>query len=40
MKKTAINKQILDRCTPSLFTIRQESQSFNKVLLGQKQLID
>ena len=39
-KKTTItNKQILNGCTPCLFTIRQEGMSFNKAWLGQKQSI-
>ena len=29
-KKTTTNKQILNECTPCLFTIRQEGMSFNK----------
>ena len=39
-KKTTTNKQILNGCIPCLFTMRQEDQSFNKALLGQKQSID
>ena len=36
MKKAATtNKQILNGWTPFLFTMREEDQSFNKVLLGQ-----
>ena len=33
-------KQIVNGCTHCLFTMRQESQSFDKALLGQKQLFD
>ena len=40
MKKTTTNKQILSGCTPCLFTIRQVGQSFDKALLGQKQIFD
>ena len=29
------NKQILNGCTPCLFTMRQEDQLFDKALLGQ-----
>ena len=36
-KKTTSDKQILNSCNPCLFTLRQEGQSFNKALLGQKQ---
>ena len=39
-KKTTKTKQIVNGCTPCLFTMRQEGQSFNKALLGQKQLFD
>ena len=34
-EKTTTNKQILNGCTPCLFTMRQEGQSFDKALLGQ-----
>ena len=40
MKKTAKTKQIVNGCTPCLFTMRQEGQSFNKALVGQTQLFD
>ena len=36
-KKTTSDKQILNSFNPCLFTLRQEGQSFNKALLGQKQ---
>ena len=39
-EKTTANKQILNGCTPSSFTMRQEGQLFNKALLGEKQLSD
>ena len=29
------NNQTLNECTPSLLTMRQEDQSFDKALLGQ-----
>ena len=32
-KKNNKQKQILNGCTPCLFTMRQEDQSFDKVLL-------
>ena len=38
MKKTTTTKQIVNGCTPCLFTMRQEGQSFDKALRGQKQL--
>ena len=34
-EKTTTNKQILNGCTPCLFTTRQEDQSFDKALLVQ-----
>ena len=34
-KTTTINKEILNGCTPCLFTMRQGDQSFDKTLLGQ-----
>ena len=40
MKKTTTTKEIVNGCTPCLFTMRQECQSFDKTLLGQKQLFD
>ena len=40
MKKTTKTKQIVNGCTPCLFTVRQEGRSFGKVLLGLKQLFD
>ena len=40
MKKTTKTKQIVNECTPCLFTMRQEGQSFSKALLGLKQLFD
>ena len=41
-KKKKTNKKILNGCTPCLFTMRQEDQPFDKLLLGQttKQLND
>ena len=39
MKKTTKTKQTVNGCTPCLFTMRQEGQSFNKELLGQKKTI-
>ena len=39
MKKAKTKtKQIVNGCAPCLFTMRQEGQSFDKALLGQKQL--
>ena len=35
LKTTTTKKQILNECTPCLFTVRQEDQSFDKELLGQ-----
>ena len=32
---TTTNKQILNICTPCLFTMRQDDESFDKALLGQ-----
>ena len=32
---TTTNKQILNGCTPCLFTMREEDQSFDKAWLGQ-----
>ena len=32
-EKTTTNKQILNGCTPCLFTMKQEDQSFDKALL-------
>ena len=32
-KKATTNKQILNACTPCLFTMRQQDQSFDKALL-------
>ena len=40
MKKVTKTKQTVNGCTPCLFTMRQEGQSFDKALLGQKQLFD
>ena len=37
-KTTATTKQIVNGCTPCLFTMRQEGQ--DKALLRQKQLFD
>ena len=34
-EKITTNKQILNGCTPCLFTMRQEGQSFDKALRGQ-----
>ena len=39
-KKTTTTKQIVNGCTPCLFTMRQKVQSFNNALQGQKQLFD
>ena len=39
-EKSATNKQILNGCNPCFFTMRQEGQSSDETLLGQKQLID
>ena len=33
MKNTTTNKQILNGCTPCLFTMRQKDQSFGKAYL-------
>ena len=34
-EKNPRNKQRLNGCTPCLFTMRQEGQTFDKALLGQ-----
>ena len=34
-RKTTTNKQILNGCTPYLFTMSQEDQTFDKALLGE-----
>ena len=34
-KTTTTNKKILNGCTPCLFTMKQEDQSFDKALLWQ-----
>ena len=39
-KNNSKQTKTLKGCTPYLFTMRQEGQSFDMELLGQKQLID